>query len=153
MYSLQNSHLTLEQELIVKSRLRSCVEHHLRALEAAQQLQYCFSEHIFVQFMVSLIIICVSAFQLVSVTDNPVRLIAMATYILNMMFQVFIYCYQGNQLTQESSEIAGAVYQCPWYKMSKPLQRSLLIVMTRSQRLAKITAGGFTTLSLASFMG
>ncbi|KAL4708000.1 hypothetical protein ACJJTC_010616 [Scirpophaga incertulas] len=152
LHITEKSHLTLEQELVVKSRLRSCVEHHLRALEAAQQLQYCFSEHIFVQFMISLIIICVSAFQLVSVT-NPVRMMAMTTYLLAMMYQVFLYCYQANQLSEESSEIAGAVYQCPWYKMSKPLQRSLLIVMTRSQRLTKITAGGFITLSLASFMG
>nr|UVB79112.1 odorant receptor 13 [Heortia vitessoides] len=149
---LTESMLTHEQEAIVKGRLHRCVEQHQSALEAALQLQACFSEQVFAQFNVSLVIICVTAFQLVSVTDNPVRLIAMGTYLVNMMFQVFLYCYQGNQLSEESTEVAGAAYESPWYMMSTPLRRSLLIIMIRCRRTAKITAGSFTTLSLASFM-
>nr|ARO76442.1 odorant receptor 37 [Conogethes punctiferalis] len=145
-------HLTLDQETTVKQRLHSCVVDHQAALEAAVQIQECFSEQIFAQFNVSLVIICVTAFQLVSQTGNPVRLMAMATYLVNMMFQVFLYCYQGNQLSEESSEIAGAAYEAPWYLMSTSLRRSLLIVMVRSRRLARITAGSFTTLTITSFM-
>nr|BAG12814.1 olfactory receptor-like receptor [Bombyx mori] len=85
-------------------------------------------------------------------TGNLVRLLSMGTYLMNMIFQVFIYCYQGNKLSVESSEIAGSVYFSPWYLGSVKLRRALLIVMVRSRRVAKITAGGFTTLSLASFM-
>ncbi|RVE45893.1 hypothetical protein evm_009492 [Chilo suppressalis] len=150
---LSGKFLKAEEEAMVKSRLEICVKQHHDALETAHLLQHCFSEQVFMQFNVSLVIICVTAFQLVSVTGNPVRLIAMGTYLVNMMFQVFIYCYQGNQLSEESTKTAGAAYECPWYVMSTPLRRSLLIIMTRSRRVARITAAGFTTLSLASFMG
>ncbi|KAG6456404.1 hypothetical protein O3G_MSEX009704 [Manduca sexta] len=175
------NHLTSEQEAVVSARLRECVVEHQAALDAARELQACFSAPTFAQFTVSLIIICVTAFQLVStlfkaifiiptleksnimfilhetkvkvffqMTGNLVRLLSMGTYLLNMTFQVFIYCYQGNQLS--SSQVAGAAYSSPWYLYPVPLRRSLLIVMVRSRRVAKITAGGFTTLSLASFM-
>nr|AII01061.1 odorant receptor [Dendrolimus houi] len=144
--------LTPDQELVASKRLRLLVIEHQAVLSEAVQLQNCFSEPTFAQFTVSLIIICVTAFQLVSQTGNMVRLLSMGTYLLNMMFQVFIYCYQGNQLSEESSEIAGAAYQCPWYTRSPKFRKALLTVMVRSRRVAKLTAGGFTTLSLASFM-
>ncbi|KAL0883470.1 hypothetical protein ABMA27_016841 [Loxostege sticticalis] len=148
----EQNHLSADQEDIVRARLAKCVKQHQSALEAALQIQRSFSEQTFAQFNVSLVIICVTAFQLVSQTGNLVRLMSMGTYLLNMMFQVFLYCYQGNQLSEESAQIAGSAYECPWYLMSTPLRRSLLIVMTRTRRIAKITAGGFTTLTLASFM-
>ncbi|XP_053609837.1 odorant receptor Or1 [Plodia interpunctella] len=144
--------LTPHQEKSLKSRIQRCVVHHQTALEAATLMQKYFSEPTFAQFNVSLVIICVTAFQLVSQTDNMVRLVSMCTYLVNMMFQVFLYCYQGNQLSEESSEIANAAYLSPWYTMSPPRRREILFIMTRSRRIARITAGGFTTLSLASFM-
>nr|WCC57570.1 odorant receptor 48 [Papilio memnon] len=144
--------LTKVQEETVSARLRDCVLRHQAALNAAVQLQTCFSEPIFAQFTVSLVIICVTAFQLVSQVGNVVRLLSMGTYLLNMMYQVFIYCYQGNQLSEESVEVCGAAYTAPWHTFSPPLRRSLLVVMTRSRRPARISAGGFTALSLASFM-
>ncbi|XP_047030309.1 odorant receptor Or1-like [Helicoverpa zea] len=144
---------TSEQEKTLCLRLGSCVEQHQKALDVGKELQECFSEPTFAQLTVSLIIICATAFQLsMGHSDNMVRLLSMGTYLLNMTFQVFIYCYQGNQLSEESSEIAGAAYECPWYKCSVRVRRGLLIVMVRTRRALRLTAGGFTTLSLASFM-
>ncbi|XP_052741522.1 uncharacterized protein LOC112057728 [Bicyclus anynana] len=144
--------LSQEQEVLVKRRLGCCVVQHQKALEAANQLQHCFSEPTFVQLAVSLVIICVTAFQMTAQTSNPIRLLSMCTYLLNMMFQVFIYCYQGNQLSLESEEVAGAAYEFPWYACSVPVRRSVIILMRRCRRVSKLTVGGFTTLSLASFM-
>ncbi|XP_050351052.1 odorant receptor Or1-like [Nymphalis io] len=141
-----------DQDHQVKIRLRACAVQHQEALEAAQQLQQCFSEPTFGQFAVSLVIICVTAFQLFSQSSNLVRLFSMGTYLLNMMFQVFLYCYQGHQLSMESEEVAGAAYDFPWYACSVSVRRSIIILMRRCRRVTKITAGGFTTLSLASFM-
>ncbi|XP_045772957.1 uncharacterized protein LOC123872618 [Maniola jurtina] len=144
--------LTQDQEIIVKQRLRCCVVQHQKTLDAAEQLQRCFSEPTFVQLTVSLVIICVTAFQLTAQTSNPIRLLSMGTYLLNMMFQVFIYCYQGNQLSVEASQVAGAAYEFPWYCCSVRIRRTVIILMRRCRRVTKLTAGGFTTLSLASFM-
>ncbi|CAH2096548.1 unnamed protein product [Euphydryas editha] len=144
--------LTPDQEEQVRIRLRECVVQHQKTLKAAVDLQNCFSEPTFGQFAVSLVIICVTAFQFVSHTSNLVRLFSMGTYLLNMMFQVFIYCYQGHHLSTESEEVAVAAYEFPWYACSVRVRRSVLILTERCRRTAKITAGGFTTLSLTSFM-
>ncbi|CAH0715845.1 unnamed protein product, partial [Brenthis ino] len=144
--------LTRAQETEVQKRLRDCVIQHQNTLETAFLLQNTFSEPIFAQFNVSLVIICATAFQLVSQTGNFVRLMSMGTYLFNMIYQVFIYCYQGNQFSSESEEVAKAAYDMPWYSCSVRTRRSILIVMVRCRRVAKLTAGGFTTLSLTTFM-
>ncbi|XP_013164261.1 PREDICTED: odorant receptor Or1-like [Papilio xuthus] len=148
---VKGDRLTVKQEAVVTARLRDCVLRHQAALHAAVQLQTCFSEPTFAQFTVSLVIICVTAFQLVSQVGNVVRFLSMGTYLLNMMFQVFVYCYQGNQLSEESVGVCESAYAAPWHTFSTPLRRSLLVVMSRSRRAVRISAGGFTALSLASF--
>ncbi|XP_061383608.1 odorant receptor Or1-like [Danaus plexippus] len=146
-----NKLFTAQQEAIVKNRLRICVQQHQRALRAAEILQDCFSVPTFAQFSVSLIIICVTAFQVLSQTSNLVRRLSMSTYLLNMILQVFLYCYQGHHLTAESEELARRAYEMPWYMCSVNVRRSILIMMIRCHRIVKFTAGGFTTLSLATF--
>ncbi|XP_048478766.1 odorant receptor Or1 [Plutella xylostella] len=97
--------LSPAEESLAASRLRACVGAHQAALRAAAELQACFSAPTAAQFAVSMVIICVTAFQLAAVTQtkNYVRLISMGTYLMNMAFQVFIYCYQGNELREEAS--------------------------------------------------
>ncbi|VVC93959.1 unnamed protein product [Leptidea sinapis] len=148
--ALRRQLLNENQERRVRSQLGKCVREHQDVLRTVSLLQDCFSEPTFAQFTVSLVIICVTAFQLQ--TGKPVRMLSMACYLLNMLCQVFIYCYEGNELSIESENISRAAYEFPWYTSSVDTRRSVLIMMTRCCRIAKLTAAGFTTLSLASFM-
>nr|AOG12940.1 odorant receptor [Eogystia hippophaecolus] len=132
--------------------LRKCVLRHQVILETVRLLEEYFSAPILAQFTVSTVIICVTAYQLAFETVKMVRVISMLAYLLDMMLQVFIYCYQGNQLSEESTEVAGAAYSCPWYSCSVRIRGAILVLMTRTTRIAKLTAGGFTNLSLSTFM-
>ncbi|CAH0715844.1 unnamed protein product, partial [Brenthis ino] len=142
--------VTATQEKIVEKRLKVYVMQHQQVLETVELLQNTFSEPIFIQFNVSRLIICVSAFQLVSETTNLIRLLSLGTYLTNMLFQVFTYCYQGDMLSSESVEVAEAAYDMPWYSCSMRVRSSIQIIMVRCHRIAKITVGGLTVLSLDS---
>ncbi|XP_047533644.1 odorant receptor Or1-like [Vanessa atalanta] len=146
--------MTDASSTIVSERLQNCVVRHQTVLAQTKLLQNCFSASIFAQFCVSMIIICVTAYQLAFVRESTslARVISMVAYLTVMMLQVFLYCYQGNQLVEESEGVSGAAYECPWYILNIPIRRSLLLVMTRTRRAARLTAAGFTELSLSSFM-
>ncbi|XP_013164216.1 PREDICTED: odorant receptor 46a, isoform A-like [Papilio xuthus] len=146
------SHVSCNED-VVMSRLRKCVERHQSALEHARLLQIYFSAPIFGQFLVSVLIICATAYQLAFESSSLLRVFAMVAYLVDMMLQVFLYCYQGNELLDQSENIKEAAYACPWYYCSTPVRRALLLLTTRSYRLVRLRAGGFTELSLASFMG
>ncbi|CAH2255061.1 jg7223 [Pararge aegeria aegeria] len=144
--------LMAASDKMVGDRLRHCAVRHQAVLAQVTLLQTCFSTPILVQFGVSLIILCVTAYQLAFEANSLVRVVSMLGYLLTIVLQVFIYCYQGNKLVEESEAISTAAYESPWYACSIPVRRSLLIIMTRSNQAAKLSAGGFTELSLTCFM-
>ncbi|CAF4907797.1 unnamed protein product [Pieris macdunnoughi] len=147
-----NNRLTKKQEEIVTVRLSNCIAEHQDTLETVNELERCFTESTFAQFTVSLAIICVTGVQLVFQTGNMLRMLSMTFYLLNMVDQVYLYCREGNELTIESENVSRSAYEWPWYACSVRVRRSALILMTRCCRTAKLTAGGFTTLSLATFV-
>ncbi|CAB3261070.1 unnamed protein product [Arctia plantaginis] len=111
-----NQLMLCKEDETVQKRIKQCVVKHQAALKTAAQIQTCFTKPILAQFSVSVVIICVTAYQLAL-----------------------------------SCKIAGAAYWCPWYLCSVRLRRELLIVMQRTRHVTKLTAGGFTTLSLDCF--
>nr|ARO70527.1 Odorant Receptor 65 [Dendrolimus punctatus] len=149
----QENIFTEEQEQKMKIRLRDCIQRHHETLDSAVKIQKLFSIPIFTQFSVSSVIMCITAYQLaIEVKQHQVvRVISMLAYLLCMITQVFLYCYQGHQLADESSNIAYAAYECPWYACSIKFRRSLLLVMVRTRRVSQITVGGLTPLSLTCF--
>ncbi|KAJ0176852.1 hypothetical protein K1T71_008031 [Dendrolimus kikuchii] len=137
----------------VAERLRACIIKHQAILESGFQIRTCFSYSILAQFTVSIVILCVSAYQVGEVElDNKLRLVFMIAYLLSMAVQVFVYCYQGNCISEESVEIADTLYEMPWYVCSLSIRKTLLVMMVRSRRPIELTAGGFATLSLECFI-
>nr|ARO70234.1 Odorant Receptor 22 [Dendrolimus punctatus] len=145
--------ISKEDDNMVSERLRVCIQKHQIVLEATTKIESCFTYSILALFTVSIVVLCVSAYQLGEIElDNEFRVVFMFTYLIGMVIQVFVYCYQGHHLSEESLEVADTVYELPWYLCSIPLRRSLLVMMARSRRAAEMTAGGFVTLSLGCFM-
>nr|QIJ45812.1 olfactory receptor [Glyphodes pyloalis] len=141
-----------EQMKSLTLNLRRCVERHQSVLRAADHLQDLFSGSILIQVTVSMVIICVTAYQLAFETKDLVRFVSMLAYFFCMTLQLFLYCYQGHQLSEQSVQVAGAAYEMPWYNCHTPFRREILMMMVRARRISKITAAGFTTLSLSAFM-
>nr|ARO70233.1 Odorant Receptor 21 [Dendrolimus punctatus] len=137
----------------VAERLRTCIIKHQAILESGFQIRKCFAYSILAQFSVSTVILCLAAYQLGEVeVSKKLRLALKMAYLLCMVVQVFMYCYQGNCISEESVEVADTIYEMPWYVCSLPIRKSLLVMMIRSRRPIELTAGGFVTLSLECFM-
>lgn len=142
-----------EDEEHVAGRLRVCIVNHQAALESAATMETCFTYYMLSQFTVSIVLLCVSTYQLAETDiENNLRLAFILASLLSQLAQIFLFCYQGDYLHAESLEIAQVVYETPWYICSVPLRKSFFIMMTRATRPVQLTAGGFATLSLAGFM-
>ncbi|XP_015520192.2 odorant receptor 43a-like [Neodiprion lecontei] len=64
---------------------------------------------------------------------------------------LYFSCWPADNLSFESAKVAHAVYGVPWYSFS-PIEKSLVAIMlVRSQRSVKLTAGKFVALSLETF--
>jgi len=47
--------------------------------------------------------------------------------------------------------MVNAAYSCEWYTASSTFRKSLNILMERTKRPARVTAGSFSTLNLENF--
>nr|BAH66342.1 olfactory receptor [Bombyx mori] len=145
--------LTSDEEVIVAKRIREYVIEHQAILDCISELQNHFSPALLVQLLTSVVIICVTAYQLaVEKSSDLLRKFTMASFLFAMSTEMFTFGYQGGHLSHDSMEVATAAYSCPWYTFPTSLKRSLLVIMIRAQQPALLTAGGFTTLSLETFV-
>nr|NP_001166618.1 olfactory receptor 58 [Bombyx mori]BAH66352.1 olfactory receptor [Bombyx mori] len=145
--------LTSDEEVIVAKRIREYVIEHQAVLDCISELQNHFSPALLVQLLTSVVIICVTAYQLaVEKSSDMLRKFTMASFLFGMSTEMFMFGYQGGHLSHDSMEVATAAYSCPWYTFPTSLKRSLLVIMIRAQQPALLTAGGFTTLSLETFV-
>jgi hypothetical protein len=51
----------------------------------------------------------------------------------------------------QSSETLNAAYHCEWYTTNIKFRKHLYILMERAKRPVKLTAGGFSALTLGNF--
>lgn len=77
---------------------------------------------------------------------------SMCFYAVLMLFQIFLFCYRGNEVMVHSYDLIDAIFQSNWTALNVKTQKSLLLMMTRAYRPIRMTAGKFVFLSLEAFM-
>ncbi|KAJ4434736.1 hypothetical protein ANN_23304 [Periplaneta americana] len=85
------------------------------------------------------------------VTDFPSRLKFLA-YLVSAAFQLFIYCWFGNELHVESMVLQDHIFHCGWYNEAEYFGPSIRIIMENVKRPLKLSAGKIYTITLETFM-
>ncbi|KAL1497441.1 hypothetical protein ABEB36_008415 [Hypothenemus hampei] len=116
------------------------------------KIEKAFSYGIFVQFLCSAVIICLTGFQLLVVSAGNAELVRLVIYLLVMTYQLVLYCWYGHILMEKSKEITNACYTGNWHNMSVKEQKMLIMVMERAKRPVSIRAAGIFQLNLSTLM-
>ncbi|XP_072375759.1 odorant receptor Or1-like, partial [Diabrotica undecimpunctata] len=144
-------HMQKKQELI-NQKLKECVEHHKAILEFAEEITSLFATSLFAQFLVSVFVFCATFFEMTMVPITSVRFFSMALYQYCMLLEIFPSCYFGNEVILESRKLTSSAYHSEWLNYNIKVRKNLIFFMTRTQKITQITAGGFFTLSLDTFI-
>ncbi|XP_024885160.1 uncharacterized protein LOC112463192 isoform X2 [Temnothorax curvispinosus] len=67
---------------------------------------------------------------------------------ISMSFNIFIFCYIGEVVTEQVGETA---YMTNWYRLPHKTARGLILIISRSSNVIKLTAGKLVHLSIATF--
>ncbi|XP_043685289.1 odorant receptor coreceptor-like [Vespula pensylvanica] len=97
--------------------------------------------------------LCISGYNtlLGSVKKEGITLIIFYSYAFGVLSTLFVYCYIGECLIQESSNLSNAFYRYEWYNVSPTNLKMVNICMLRMKKPQQLTSGKFFVLSLASF--
>ncbi|XP_077271873.1 odorant receptor 46a-like isoform X2 [Temnothorax americanus] len=133
--------------------ISECVRHHLYVHEIVRRIQSLFVWTVAILFIFSMVTLCTSIFQMSKKKILTVKFLSLTMYLGCMLFQVFFYCWYGNELQLKSRGIGDAIYSSDWTTATTQDRRSLLFVMAISQKGLNLSYYGIFSLGIDTFTG
>nr|QAB43887.1 olfactory receptor OR8 [Oedaleus asiaticus] len=98
------------------------------------------------------IIICVTLFLITTSEQHFAALVKLQGYLIVVVYEIFMYCWFGDDVMYQSSRLLESVYTCGWPGAPPSLQKALVVVLLRARRPLGLTAGKFYHVSRETFL-
>nr|XP_012230269.1 PREDICTED: odorant receptor 49b-like [Linepithema humile] len=142
----------LREIMSSKNILPDCVRQHYNIFKLAFIINATFRLIISIQFMISMLIVCFSLYQLTKTTVKA-KFIELTLYMICMLTQIFLYCWYGNEVKLKSRQLVDDIFEMEWLSLDKSKKKSLMIIMKRAIVPIQITSAYIIPINLDSFMG
>ncbi|XP_067207948.1 odorant receptor 94a-like [Linepithema humile] len=142
----------LREIMSSKNILPDCVRQHYNIFKLAFIINATFRLIISIQFMISMLIVCFSLYQLTKTTVKA-KFIELTLYMMCMLTQIFLYCWYGNEVKLKSRQLVDDIFEMEWLSLDKSKKKSLMIIMKRAIVPIQITSAYIIPINLDSFMG
>ncbi|XP_020295558.1 odorant receptor 82a-like [Pseudomyrmex gracilis] len=137
----------------VQRRLAVIVEHHLRILSFVARMETLLNQICFVELLGCTIKLCMLGYYIITgwnVIEKETSIAYMIIYV-SVTFNIFIFCYIGEALTEQCKQVGEIAYMTDWYLLPHKTVLGLILIISRSSVMIKLTAGKMVHLSIASF--
>ncbi|XP_035733499.1 odorant receptor 22c-like [Vespa mandarinia] len=115
---------------------------HYVLIRQAKTLEDTFNVIILQQLIGTTLQLCTAAYNTIldSVSKETLTLIIFCLYALSTLNTLFLYCYIGECLIQESMSLSNAIYRYEWYNMSPINLKMVIICMLRMKKPQQLTS-------------
>ncbi|PSN49007.1 Odorant receptor 68 [Blattella germanica] len=133
--------------------LNNCIQHHQLILNFVEKLEGLLGPVMLMQMMASVIAFCVIGFQMsvIPISTESVKFVKLSVSLVSALVEQGMFYWFGGELLEESAQTLNAAYHCEWYSTDMKFRQNLRLMMERAKRPVKLTAGGFSLLTLESF--
>ncbi|KAI4487553.1 hypothetical protein M0804_005702 [Polistes exclamans] len=137
--------------------LKWIVKRHEHLNWYAKSIENSFNLLMLIQILACIIQVCFQTFQLFRIMKQdgdefPVeQLFFVVLFVVVTLVQLYLYCYVGDMLIVQSSEMGMSAYESQWCNLLPKDARNILFVMHRSSIPLCLTAGKFGTFSMEMF--
>ncbi|XP_053996907.1 odorant receptor 13a-like [Hylaeus anthracinus] len=141
----------------IRVKLAGVVQKFEYLKKFTETIENCFNLMLLLQMIGCSVQLCFQCFQAIVSIDDEInefvifQLAFLSLYVIYVLLQLYLYCYVGDKLLDESTKLADAAYNCEWYNLSANDAKLLVIVIIRARLPLRITAGKFCTLTLVLY--
>ncbi|KAL6259100.1 hypothetical protein P5V15_009022 [Pogonomyrmex californicus] len=136
-----------------EQKLATIVEHHLRVLSFISRMENIMQNICLVELVGCTMNMCLLAYY--SITNwsdfDAAKITSYIIVYISMAFNIFIFCYIGEILTEQCKNVGEKAYMINWYDLPHKTALGLILIIARSSNVIKITAGKLFQLSVATF--
>ncbi|XP_031834877.1 odorant receptor 4-like isoform X2 [Nomia melanderi] len=138
---------------IYVSEIRMAVASHMRALSLISYIDDMMSRICFSELFHCTIGVCFLGYYILTEwSDHDFQNLATYFMILcSMTFNIFVLCYIGEILTEQCKKVGETVYMTDWHCLPYKYSHDLLMIISRSTVMMKITAGKMVHMSIYTF--
>nr|QHN69145.1 odorant receptor 17 [Sirex nitobei] len=152
------SEVECTKRMVFREQLATIVNKHKRLNRFAESIEKSFNALLLVHMLFCTLQFCIIGYNFISAIDSSAngrlslyQFVFLTIYVISSVLQLFVYCYVGEKLNNESTNLSYAAYQSEWYKLSVQETRDMMFVMLRAKAPMQITAGKFCSFSLVLF--
>ncbi|XP_011645663.2 odorant receptor 4-like [Pogonomyrmex barbatus] len=141
------------EEKNLNGRLAVTVEHQIKMRNFIRLVQNTLEHTSLLEVMGCTIIVCLLGHDIITEWEDQ-NVISMCSYLIlltSIGFNIFIFCYIGEQLSLEGEKLALIVCTFAWYRLPNEKARALILVIAMSIVPMKLRAGKFFDLSIRTF--
>ncbi|KAF7379265.1 hypothetical protein HZH68_017110 [Vespula germanica] len=133
--------------------IRKMILRHYQLIRLADILEDSFNIVIFLHLVCSTILLCTSSYQMLRslAVLEKIYILTFIMYVGLLLSTLFGYCYMGECLIEESTNLCEALYHSDWYELSTIDIQSICICMVRARKPLQLTCAKFCVLSLCTF--
>ncbi|KAM8721128.1 hypothetical protein ACLKA7_007062 [Drosophila subpalustris] len=141
-----------ESQAVTYDKLINCIKDHQSLLLLVKTIQDTLSSVVFFQFACTASSLCTLAFYVVFVELNISKLIHMFLNFNAVIIEATVICYAAEEVYFGADQVCTAIYDCNWYSQSIKFQRTLIIMLQRSQRPVIIVASQICPVCMTTFL-
>ncbi|XP_015179325.1 PREDICTED: odorant receptor 4-like [Polistes dominula] len=138
----------------IEERLSYWVQRHVRILSFVSFIQQFLQNISLIEVLGCTLNMCMLEYYLIMglKNDSLFHTITYTILIISFAYNVFIFCYVGEILSDECRKVAEVIYMIDWYQFEGRKGLILiLIIAVSSSSSHRLTAGKFIELSISSF--
>ncbi|PSN50106.1 Odorant receptor 84 [Blattella germanica] len=132
--------------------LTNCIRHHQIILMFLDEIELAFNRSIFGILFVEMTVACLCAFSVTTNWDVYADLLQALLILAISMGGISMLCWGGNILTESAESVKEAAYSVDWVEAPETFKRSLLLMITRTNKEFTLTAGKFIPVNNKTMM-
>ncbi|KAL0117073.1 hypothetical protein PUN28_010134 [Cardiocondyla obscurior] len=134
-------------------KLAAVVRQHIRIKSFLSKVEEILQYVCLVEVVGCTFILCLLGYYIIMEweSNDAVSMLTYAILLFTFIFNIFILCFIGELLTDQSTKMYLTFCTADWYRIPHKTARGLVLIIAMSSVPIKITAGKFMDLSLNSF--
>ncbi|XP_053660687.1 odorant receptor 94b-like [Anopheles marshallii] len=135
-----------------RQSLVKLINHYQKVQRMTHDIEHLYSPAFFAQFSASGLVICATAYKTSSLFNvYELSAIQNLLYMLSMMFQMFLPCRFGNEVTRKSHILRTSIFSSQWYEMQQADRKTLHMLLQRMNKPLTLKAYYFFNYNLQAY--
>nr|XP_012230136.1 PREDICTED: uncharacterized protein LOC105676663 [Linepithema humile] len=137
----------------VDERVTMIVQQHVRILHFISLTDKVLREISFVEMIGCTLSMCFLGYFTITEWESkePASFITYIVLLTSLTFNIFIFCYIGELVTEQCKKISEVSYMIDWHRLPDRKGLALVLIIAMANSSVKLTAGNLFELSLSTF--